>query len=42
MRGRLYKHLPDAHGERHPYLKHIAELRKVAPGHADGRNWLHH
>ena len=27
----LYKHLPDAHGERHPYLKHIAELRKVAP-----------
>ena len=27
----LYKHLPDAHGERHPYLSHIAELRAVAP-----------
>ena len=27
----LYKHLPDAHGERHPYLHHIAALRQVAP-----------
>ncbi|MCH1579986.1 MAG: FAD-dependent oxidoreductase [Luminiphilus sp.] len=27
----LYKHLPDAHGERHPYLHHIAALRRVAP-----------
>ncbi len=27
----LYKHLPDAHGERHPYLPAIAELRQVAP-----------
>jgi len=27
----LYKHLPDAHGERHPYLQHIAALRQVAP-----------
>ena len=26
----LYKHLPDAHGTRHPYLP-IAELRQVAP-----------
>ena len=26
----LYKHLPDAHGERHPYLHHIAALRQVA------------
>ena len=32
----LYKHLPDAHGERHPYLDHIAELRKVAPEVATG------
>lgn len=27
----LYLHLPDAHGERHPYLGHIRELRQVAP-----------
>ena len=27
----LYKHLPDAHGTRHPYLPAIAELRQVAP-----------
>jgi len=27
----LYKHLPDAHGERHPYLQHFAALRQVAP-----------
>ena len=32
----LYKHLPDAHGERHPYLAHIAELRKIAPEVATG------
>ncbi|MEQ8515819.1 MAG: FAD-dependent oxidoreductase, partial [Chromatocurvus sp.] len=27
----LYLHLPDAHGERHPYLEHIRNLRQVAP-----------
>ncbi|MFN2287398.1 MAG: FAD-dependent oxidoreductase [Chromatocurvus sp.] len=27
----LYLHLPDAHGERHPYLEHIRSLRQVAP-----------
>ena len=27
----LYLHLPDAHGDRHPYLKHIRDLRQVAP-----------
>lgn len=27
----LYRHLPDAHGERHPYLEHIRDLRQVAP-----------
>lgn len=27
----LYKHLPDAHEERHPYLDSIRELRQVAP-----------
>lgn len=27
----LYLHLPDAHGERHPYLEHIRDLRQVAP-----------
>lgn len=27
----LYLHLPDAHGERHPYLGHIRDLRQVAP-----------
>lgn len=27
----LYRHLPDAHGERHPYLGHIRDLRQVAP-----------
>ena len=25
----LYRHLPDAHGERHPYLHHIRELRQI-------------
>ncbi|MCY4264123.1 MAG: NAD(P)-binding protein [Gammaproteobacteria bacterium] len=25
----LYEHLPDAHGERHPYLQHIRELRQI-------------
>lgn len=32
----LYKHLPDAHGERHPYLGAIRELRQAAPGIATG------
>ena len=32
----LYKHLPDAHGERHPYLEHIARLRTAAPSVAAG------
>ena len=32
----LYRHLPDAHGERHPYLGAIRELRQVAPGIATG------
>ena len=27
----LYRHLPDAHGERHPYLSDIAALRQAAP-----------
>ena len=27
----LYKHLPDAHGERHPYLDAIRDLRQAAP-----------
>jgi 2,4-dienoyl-CoA reductase-like NADH-dependent reductase (Old Yellow Enzyme family) len=27
----LYLHLPDAHGERHPYLSHIRDLRQAAP-----------
>ncbi|MEM8984576.1 MAG: FAD-dependent oxidoreductase [Pseudomonadota bacterium] len=27
----LHDHLPDAHGERHPYLQAIRELRAVAP-----------
>lgn len=27
----LYKHLPDAHAERHPYLGDIAQLRQAAP-----------
>ncbi len=27
----LWRHLPDAHGERHPYLGHIRELRQAAP-----------
>ena len=27
----LYKHLPDAHEERHPYLESIRELRQIAP-----------
>lgn len=32
----LYRHLPDAHGERHPYLEHIKALRQVAPAVASG------
>jgi 2,4-dienoyl-CoA reductase-like NADH-dependent reductase (Old Yellow Enzyme family) len=32
----LYKHLPDAHGERHPYLDTIRELRQAAPQVATG------
>ena len=32
----LYKHLPDAHGERHPYLEDIARLRTAAPSVAAG------
>jgi len=32
----LYKHLPDAHGERHPYLQHIRALREVAQRMASG------
>ena len=32
----LYKHLPDAHGERHPYLGHIKVLRQAAPQIASG------
>jgi len=27
----LWRHLPDAHGERHPYLGRIRELRQAAP-----------
>lgn len=27
----LYQHLPDAHGERHPYLDAIRDLRQAAP-----------
>jgi len=27
----LWRHLPDAHGERHPYLDDIRDLRQVAP-----------
>ncbi len=27
----LWRHLPDAHGERHPYLDDIRELRQAAP-----------
>ncbi|MEJ2534989.1 MAG: FAD-dependent oxidoreductase [Gammaproteobacteria bacterium] len=27
----LWRHLPDAHGPRHPYLEHIRALRQVAP-----------
>ena len=32
----LYTHLPDAHAERHPYLKTIRKLRQVAPDIATG------
>jgi 2,4-dienoyl-CoA reductase-like NADH-dependent reductase (Old Yellow Enzyme family)/sugar/nucleoside kinase (ribokinase family) len=32
----LYRHLPDAHGERHPYLDAIRELRQAAPAMASG------
>jgi len=32
----LYRHLPDAHGERHPYLEQIRALRQHAPGMATG------
>ena len=32
----LYKHLPDAHSERHPYLADIGMLRAVAPSVASG------
>jgi 2,4-dienoyl-CoA reductase-like NADH-dependent reductase (Old Yellow Enzyme family) len=32
----LYKHLPDAHGERHPYLKSIRELRQADPAIVSG------
>jgi 2,4-dienoyl-CoA reductase-like NADH-dependent reductase (Old Yellow Enzyme family)/thioredoxin reductase len=32
----LYRHLPDAHGERHPYLEHIRALRAHAPQIASG------
>lgn len=32
----LYKHLPDAHGDRHPYLEQIRELRQHAPHIATG------
>lgn len=32
----LYRHLPDAHGERHPYLRHIRNLRQHAPALATG------
>jgi 2,4-dienoyl-CoA reductase-like NADH-dependent reductase (Old Yellow Enzyme family) len=32
----LYRHLPDAHGERHPYLHAIRELRQAAPAIASG------
>ena len=32
----LYKHLPDAHGARHPYLGAIKSLRKAAPTMAAG------
>jgi 2,4-dienoyl-CoA reductase-like NADH-dependent reductase (Old Yellow Enzyme family) len=32
----LYKHLPDAHAERHPYLHHIRELRQAQSSMASG------
>ncbi|MFT7288781.1 MAG: 2,4-dienoyl-CoA reductase-like NADH-dependent reductase (Old Yellow Enzyme family) [Halieaceae bacterium] len=32
----LYQHLPDAHGERHPYLDSIRDLRQVAPSIPSG------
>ncbi len=32
----LYKHLPDAHGERHPYLDTIKDLRQADPSIATG------
>ncbi|MEO0998839.1 MAG: FAD-dependent oxidoreductase, partial [Pseudomonadota bacterium] len=32
----LYRHLPDAHGERHPYLGAIRDLRQAAPDIATG------
>ena len=32
----LYLHLPDAHGERHPYLDTIRDLRQAAPAMASG------
>ena len=32
----LYRHLPDAHGERHPYLDAIRDLRQAAPAVATG------
>ena len=32
----LYKHLPDAHSERHPYLSHIRDLRQTLPSMASG------
>lgn len=32
----LWRHLPDAHGERHPYLDKIRELRRASPGIAAG------
>jgi len=28
----LWRHLPDAHGERHPYLADIRKLRQASPG----------
>lgn len=32
----LYLHLPDAHGERHPYLEDIRDLRQAAPAMPSG------
>lgn len=32
----LYQHLPDAHGERHPYLETIRDLRQIEPEMATG------